>query len=372
MSNAYTHVQWNRHKRVYDACIAGGVVAMVGGFFVMGKLVWRGEHAISDEVLLIRSMAVCALVMLHVVLCIGPLARLSHLFAPLLYNRRHLGVTMFVVALGHATLAVLYYGGFAGRNPLVAVLSSGSFRVVSGFPFEWLGLGALLALFLMAATSHDFWLKNLGAVTWKWLHMGVYAAYAAIVPHVVLGALQSERHVMPAGALFAGAAVIAGLHALTGWREWRKDATGKAEAGDGWVDAAGVDEIAETRAKVVCLAGRERVAVFRLNDAFSAISNVCAHQGGPLGEGKIVGGCVTCPWHGYQYLPHNGQSPPPYTEKVPTYEVRVRGDRVEVRASALAPGTAVEPAKRVCAKAESARRMRTGADANSPAVAREQ
>lgn len=345
---------------MYDVCVAGGVVLLVGGFFGVGKLAWRGEHAISDEVLLIRSLALCALVMLHVVLCIGPLARISHLCAPLLYNRRHLGVTMFLVALAHAVLAVLYYGGFSGRNPLVAVMSAGSFRVVSAFPFEWLGLGALLILFLMASTSHDFWLKNLGAAAWKWLHMGVYVAYAGIVLHVVLGALQSEQHVLLAVALFAGAAVIVGLHAVTGWREWRKDARGKAEAEDGWVDAAGVDEIAEARAKVVCLAGRERVAVFRFKDAFSAISNVCAHQGGPLGEGKIVGGCVTCPWHGYQYLPHNGQSPPPYTEKVPTYEVRVRGDRVEVRAAALAPGTPVEPARRVCTRAEAARCVKPG------------
>ncbi len=354
MSNAYTHVQWNRHKRVYDACVAGAVVALVGGVFVVGKLTWRGDHAISSEVLLIRSLAVCAIVLLHVVLCIGPLARLSHQFSPLLYNRRHLGVTMFLVALAHATLAVLYYGGFSGRNPLVAVLGAGSFRAVSAFPFEWLGLFALLVLFLMAATSHDFWLKNLGAKAWKWLHMGVYAAYAAITLHVVLGAFQSERHIVPVAALFTGAAVIGVLHAVTGYRERKKDAQA-ASATDGWVDAAGVDEISEARAKVVCIAGQERIAVFRFNDAFSAISNVCAHQGGPLGEGKVVGGCVTCPWHGYQYLPQNGQSPPPYTEKVPTYEVRVRGDRVEVRASALPAGTPVEPAKRSCSKAEAAR-----------------
>mgnify|MGYP003753304843 CR=1 FL=1 len=46
--------------------------------------------------------------------------------------------------------------------------------------------------------------------------------------------------------------------------------------------------------------------------------NVCKHQMGPLGEGKIIDGCITCPWHGYQYLPANGQSPPPFTEMVKT------------------------------------------------------
>jgi nitrite reductase/ring-hydroxylating ferredoxin subunit len=131
---------------------------------------------------------------------------------------------------------------------------------------------------------------------------------------------------------------------------------------DGWVDAAGVDEVPEGRARVVCIAGQERVAVFRHEDSYSALSNVCAHQGGPLGEGRIVDGCVTCPWHGYQYLPGSGQSPPPYTERIATYEVRVRGERVEVRATALPPGTPVAPARRVCAAAMTARGARRAKD----------
>ena len=44
----------------------------------------------------------------------------------------------------------------------------------------------------MAATSHDFWLHNLSAPVWKRLHMLVYVAYALLIAHVTLGALQSE------------------------------------------------------------------------------------------------------------------------------------------------------------------------------------
>ena len=352
MSITYTYVQWNRHKKVYDLALAAAVVLLVGAFFGVGKLVWRGEHGLSDEVLLIRSLALCGLVLLNVILWIGPLARLSDRWAPLLYNRRHLGVTMCVVALAHAALATGYYGGFSGRNPLVMVLSSGSARSISGFPFEWVGLAALLVLVVMAATSHDFWLKNLTPRVWKWLHMLVYGAYGAIVLHVVLGALQSERRVGLAAALFGGATITAVLHGAAAWQGRRRESA-VAKERDGWVDAAGVDEIPDGRAKVVHLAHGEPVAVFRHEDSFSAITNVCAHQGGPLGEGRIVSGCVTCPWHGYQYLAHNGQSPPPYTEKIATYEVRVRGERVEVRAQALPPGTPVEPAR--CARAAAAK-----------------
>jgi nitrite reductase/ring-hydroxylating ferredoxin subunit len=84
------------------------------------------------------------------------------------------------------------------------------------------------------------------------------------------------------------------------------------------------------------------VAVFRHQGRLSAISNVCKHQNGPLGEGRIVDGCITCPWHGYQYEPETGTSPPPFDDKVPTYDLRIEGGWVAVRRRANALGTRVE------------------------------
>jgi nitrite reductase/ring-hydroxylating ferredoxin subunit len=92
------------------------------------------------------------------------------------------------------------------------------------------------------------------------------------------------------------------------------------------VDVCAVDEIPENRAKIGLVAG-ERVAVFRYQGMISAVSNVCRHQNGPLGEGKIIDGCITCPWHGYQYRPDTGSSPPPYTDTIPTFRVRVNTRR---------------------------------------------
>ena len=89
--------------------------------------------------------------------------------------------------------------------------------------------------------------------------------------------------------------------------------------------------------------GDERVAIFKYEGKLSAIHNVCKHQGGPLGEGKIVDGCITCPWHGYQYLPHNGQSPPPFTEKVHTYALKVLESTIYIDPKPFAEGTEVEP-----------------------------
>jgi nitrite reductase/ring-hydroxylating ferredoxin subunit len=90
-----------------------------------------------------------------------------------------------------------------------------------------------------------------------------------------------------------------------------------------------LSRIPENRAVMVNL-GDERVAVFKHDGKVSAISNVCAHQNGPLGEGKIIDGCITCPWHGYQYLPETGASPPPFKEKVPVYPVKVMDGKVWV------------------------------------------
>jgi len=87
------------------------------------------------------------------------------------------------------------------------------------------------------------------------------------------------------------------------------------------------------------------VAVFKYEGKVSAVSNVCQHQNGPLGEGKIVFGCITCPWHGYQYLPETGASPPPFVEKVPTFNVRVKNGRVWVDPRPNPAGTRAEPAR---------------------------
>lgn len=346
MSASYRAVQWNPHKKVYDAVLTGAVLAYVIGFIGMGRLVFGEPNRISDEILIIRALGSAALILLHIILCIGPLSRLDRRFAPLLYNRRHLGVAMFLLALGHAALVTGYYGGFGVRNPLSAVLAGYGSLAPGEWPFEWFGLLALIILFLMAATSHDFWLANLSPRVWKTLHLCVYAAYALIVMHVALGPLRSERGLLFPALMMAGTTLVTVLHIAAALNDRRKRRLLHVDETPAmpWVDAGEVSEIPEDRARIVRLKGRERIAVFRHKGGISAVSNVCAHQGGPLGEGKVVDGCITCPWHGYQYRPCDGQSPPPYTERIPTYVVRIVAGRVMVNPEPLPPGTHVEPA----------------------------
>jgi nitrite reductase/ring-hydroxylating ferredoxin subunit len=338
-------VQWSRHKRIYDSLAAGGAAAYLGLYAVAGKLLWQGAESISDEVLLIRATGSCAFVLLHVILCIGPLARLEPRFLPLLYNRRHLGVMTMLIALVHGVVAIGYYHGFGIVNPWVSLLTSNpNFGSLRAFPFQILGVAAFLILFLMAATSHDFWLKNLSAGTWKRLHMLVYPAYALLVGHVALGALQTDRGVVGSGLVMAGVLVVCGLHLAGALRETRRDGGTARTESEGWVDVGAPDEIPEDRARTVCTPRGERIAVFKSGGKVSAITNVCAHQGGPLGEGKVIDGCITCPWHGWQYRPGDGCSPPPFQEKVATYRVRIVRGRVQVNPEALPPGTPTPPA----------------------------
>src|SRR5688572_14708266 len=202
MSAGYRAVSWNRQKKLYDAVLLSGVASYLALFVGVGAVVH--PHA-TAETLLIRGFGTAAFLLLHIALCIGPLCRLDSRFLPLLYNRRHLGVTTFMLGLGHGMLALFQFHALGNLDPLVSLFTSNTrFTSLPDFPFQALGFLALVILFLMAATSHDFWLHNLSAPVWKRLHMLVYWAWGLLVAHVTLGALQSERSPIMVGAVAAG------------------------------------------------------------------------------------------------------------------------------------------------------------------------
>ncbi|MEO0649775.1 MAG: Rieske 2Fe-2S domain-containing protein [Planctomycetota bacterium] len=339
MGVGYRAVGWNRQKRVYDRWLLIGVAAALASFIGTSAAV-RPE--LTPETLIIRAFGLTALVLLHVVLLIGPLARLFPRWLPLLYNRRHMGVTMFVLALVHGVFSLLQFHGFGDLNPLVSLfVSGGSYDGLANVPFQPLGFAALVILFLMAATSHDFWLHNLTAPVWKALHMGVYAAYVLVVLHVALGALWGSGNSGLALALALGAGAVGGAHLLAS----RREAAGDVELAVGAepVDVCAVSELEDGRGMTRTIGG-ERVAIFRDGERVFALSNVCQHQNGPLGEGRVRKGCVVCPWHGYEYRPEDGCSPPPFEERIPTFRVRIAGGRVQVDPRPVPAGTHTPPA----------------------------
>ncbi len=48
------------------------------------------------------------------------------------------------------------------------------------------------------------------------------------------------------------------------------------------------------------------IALFKIDGQIYALDNRCPHMDGPLGEGEIEGGMVTCPWHGWQFEEDTG------------------------------------------------------------------
>ena len=344
MSHGYRAVSWLPFKKRFDAWVLAGIAVYLATFVIGSSVGLPDGESFTPVQILIRATGTLAFLMLSFVLCIGPLARLSARFKPFLFNRRHLGVATFVVSLTHGVLVTLWYHGFGELNPLVSLLlSNPRYDSLAGFPFEVLGLLALVLLFLLAATSHDFWNANLGPGLWKAIHLSVYVAYALLVAHVALGALQSETQTLYVVVLAASAAVVAGLQLGTAFLASGAHET--AALGADWLRVGRVQDIPDNRARIVEPVGAERIAVFRYNGKVAAVSNVCRHQGGPLGEGRVVDGCITCPWHGYQYRPEDGCSPAPFTERIATYATRIEQGVVFVHRWARPPGTAVAPTR---------------------------
>ncbi|MGH7457074.1 MAG: Rieske 2Fe-2S domain-containing protein, partial [bacterium] len=116
MSLSYQAVSWNRQKKIYDTVLAIGVMLYLALFFTIGFVTHPNATA---ETLLIRGFGTAALLLLHIILSIGPLCRLNPRFLPLLYNRRHLGVTMFILALAHGAFSIIQFHSQGDVNPLV-------------------------------------------------------------------------------------------------------------------------------------------------------------------------------------------------------------------------------------------------------------
>ena len=148
MSVTYKPVLWNRQKLIYDFLLLASVAAYLFLFISVSQNSQPILNPIDIRAIRIRAFGSAAFILLHVILSIGPLSRLNSRFLPLLYNRRHMGVIMFLLALFHARLAIGWYHDFGNLDPLVSALVSNlNFTDFFRFPFEILGFLALGILF---------------------------------------------------------------------------------------------------------------------------------------------------------------------------------------------------------------------------------
>ena len=100
-----------------------------------------------------------------------------------------------------------------------------------------------------------------------------------------------------------------------------------------WTDVAADADLADGATVKVDAAGAG-VLLHRRDGRLYALANVCSHMGGPLDEGTVEDGCVTCPWHGSVFRLDDGTIVRgPASTPQPAYEARVTDGRIEVRAA---------------------------------------
>lgn len=96
------------------------------------------------------------------------------------------------------------------------------------------------------------------------------------------------------------------------------------------VRVAALSELSAGGLRRVDVDGRA-IVLARVGDAVYACGDSCAHQGGPLSEGRLSGNRLACPWHGWMYDVRTGECVlPGRGARVPQYPVRVDGGEIWV------------------------------------------
>ena len=100
-----------------------------------------------------------------------------------------------------------------------------------------------------------------------------------------------------------------------------------------WTDVAAESDVVDGKPLRVEAAGVPLMLV-REEGHLLALAALCSHAGGPLDEGELKDGCVTCPWHGSRFELGDGSiQRGPASLPQPVFQTRVRSGRVEVRAA---------------------------------------
>jgi nitrite reductase/ring-hydroxylating ferredoxin subunit len=65
-----------------------------------------------------------------------------------------------------------------------------------------------------------------------------------------------------------------------------------------WTPVAMLTDLSESTGKMVEIDGLE-IALFKEGETVYALDNECPHRQGPISEGELNDGIVTCPWHAW-------------------------------------------------------------------------
>lgn len=104
-----------------------------------------------------------------------------------------------------------------------------------------------------------------------------------------------------------------------------------------WFDLGPADKFKERPVSHV-VAGTTALAISWRDGKLGVVSGVCNHAGGPLGEGRLDGEYLVCPWHNYKFHRSTGEGEPGFEEdRVPRFEHKIEGGNLRVN---LTPATA--------------------------------
>ena len=99
-----------------------------------------------------------------------------------------------------------------------------------------------------------------------------------------------------------------------------------------WIDLGAIEELKSPAQRILTVSGQP-VALSFVNGRFGAVSGICNHAGGPLGEGTLDGEYLTCPWHYWKFHFATGEGEPGFeADRVPSYALKEEGGRLLVSA----------------------------------------
>lgn len=235
--------------------------------------------------------------------------------------------------LGHPAHPMLVFA------PLSCFFSASTLDLVGGAggrraARRLIGLGLLSALPAAAAGMAD-WSDTAGAerrtgTAHAMSNTAALALYALSWRQRIQG--RTGRGVLTglAGATMAGVGGYLGGH-LTYRRGVGVDTTVFQAGPQDWRAIGSLDDLPEGRPLAVSVDDVALVVV-RRGTTISVLEARCTHRGGPLHEGELSDGCITCPWHGSRFeLATGAVARGPATAPAPAYEARMVGGQVEVR-----------------------------------------
>lgn len=165
-------------RHILAVCLAGAFVVLFSQ--VHGQ--WSAMHKWN------RAVGDASLVLVALSFGLGPLARIFRPVSRVISIRREMGIYACVLAIAHTIIILVGWVefdlmrlfGFEWHTELqIYVMFQHGFGLANA-----IGIAALALVMLLAATSSDFAMRNLGTAGWKFIQMGVLPLWWLTVAHV--------------------------------------------------------------------------------------------------------------------------------------------------------------------------------------------